>query len=157
MAIDFPDTPQEDDLFTVGSKTWVFRNSRWELVGADAAASIVVSATAPASPTEGDLWFDSSEAATYVYYDNFWIAIGPGIPNQIEEVIAAKGDLIVANSPATATRLGAGADGQVLMVNTSSQLGLEWVSLEIGDIGTSEGGGESSQAEGIHPFLIMGV
>lgn len=32
MAIDFPDTPTENDEFTVGAKTWIFKNSRWELL-----------------------------------------------------------------------------------------------------------------------------
>jgi hypothetical protein len=126
MTIDFPDNPQDDDEFSVGSKTWVFRNSRWELVQVEGGASIIVSPTAPEGPSEGDLWFDSSEAATYVYYDNFWVEIGPPIPNQLEEVIAAKGDLIVANTPSTATRLGVGSDGQVLIANSSSTLGMEW-------------------------------
>lgn len=126
MAIDFPDNPQENDEFTVGTKTWVYRNSRWELVGTGEGASIVVSPTAPSSPAEGDLWFDSSEAATYVYYDSFWVAIGPGIPNQIEEIIAAKGDLIVADTPSTAIRLGVGSNGQVLTANSSTTSGLSW-------------------------------
>jgi hypothetical protein len=32
MPINFPDTPQENAEFSVGSRTWVFINSRWELL-----------------------------------------------------------------------------------------------------------------------------
>lgn len=36
-------------------------------------AGVVVSDTAPPSPTEGDLWFNSSNAVMYIYYDSFWV------------------------------------------------------------------------------------
>lgn len=53
-------------------------------------ASVEVSTTAPASPEEGDVWYNSTEGRAYIYYDNFWVDLNPGI----------KGD--------------DGADGQVL-------------------------------------------
>ena len=39
-------------------------------------ASVTVSDTAPASPSAGDLWFESDTAQTFVYYDSSWIEIG---------------------------------------------------------------------------------
>jgi hypothetical protein len=41
--------------------------------------SITVSETAPAEPGEGDLWFNSSNAVTYIYYDSFWVELTPAI------------------------------------------------------------------------------
>ena len=41
--------------------------------GAD--GSYLVSPTAPASPSEGDTWFDSVDGKFYVYYDSYWIEI----------------------------------------------------------------------------------
>ena len=35
--------------------------------------SLTVSDTAPASPSEGDLWYDSTDGSTYVFYDSFWV------------------------------------------------------------------------------------
>lgn len=35
-----------------------------------------VSSSAPGSPTSGQLWFDSDDGKTYVYYDSYWIEIG---------------------------------------------------------------------------------
>ena len=35
--------------------------------------SITVSDTAPSSPSEGDLWYNSTDGSTYVYYDSFWV------------------------------------------------------------------------------------
>jgi hypothetical protein len=37
--------------------------------------SIPVSDNAPASPTNGDLWFDSVTQRVHVYYNNEWLAI----------------------------------------------------------------------------------
>ena len=38
---------------------------------------IDVSASTPPTPTyEGQIWFDSEEIKTYVYYDSFWVEIG---------------------------------------------------------------------------------
>lgn len=44
-----------------------------------------VSETAPSSPEEGQMWWDSSSANLYIYYDNFWVeavvgAVGPQGP-----------------------------------------------------------------------------
>lgn len=85
-----------------------------------------VSNTAPSTPSVGDLWFDSTSASTYVYYDSSWVAVGPAIPDQIGELIAAKGDLIVANTASTATRLPVGSNGALLVANSSTTTGLEW-------------------------------
>lgn len=34
------------------------------------------SSTAPATPSIGDLWFDTSLGITFIYYDSYWIEIG---------------------------------------------------------------------------------
>lgn len=42
------------------------------------AAEFVVNATAPSSPQEGQIWFDPTTAAEYVYYDGYWVEVsGP--------------------------------------------------------------------------------
>ncbi len=50
-------------------------NGSWSQVtgGGGGGASLTVSDTAPESPEEGDLWYDSTNGNTYVYYDSFWI------------------------------------------------------------------------------------
>lgn len=42
-------------------------------------ASVEISATAPASPEEGDVWYNSSEGRAYIYYDSFWVDLNPGV------------------------------------------------------------------------------
>jgi hypothetical protein len=41
--------------------------------------SVVVSETAPATPSAGDLWFNSTNLVTYIYYDSSWVELSPAI------------------------------------------------------------------------------
>jgi len=43
--------------------------------GAD--GSFEVSATAPTSPSQGDVWYDSSVGTSFIYYDGFWVSVSP--------------------------------------------------------------------------------
>lgn len=38
--------------------------------------SVTTSDTAPSSPSTGDMWYDSTSGATFIYYDSAWIEIG---------------------------------------------------------------------------------
>ena len=46
------------------------------IAGFGGGASVDVSDTAPSSPSEGNLWFDSSTARFYIYFSSAWIQIG---------------------------------------------------------------------------------
>jgi hypothetical protein len=48
------------------------------LAWGEAGGSITVSETAPENPGEGNLWFNSTNATTYIYYDGFWIELSEG-------------------------------------------------------------------------------
>lgn len=58
-------------------------------------ASLTVSATAPSSPSEGDMWFESDTGRTYVYYGSAWVEIGA--------ISAGSRVSISANAPANPT------------------------------------------------------
>ena len=63
--------------------------SEWLDLDYASGGGIVVSEIAPESPSAGDLWFNSSNAITYIYYDSFWIELipgGSGDPEQIDEL-----------------------------------------------------------------------
>jgi hypothetical protein len=52
--------------------------------GGGGGASVTVSNTAPVGPVIGDLWFDSTSAKMFVYYDSYWIEIGnPGVGQKV--------------------------------------------------------------------------
>jgi hypothetical protein len=65
--------------------TWNGTDYAW----VDASSSISVSETAPSSPSNGDMWFDSSNANTYIYYTDVdssqWLQIG-GIGQTIQNI-----------------------------------------------------------------------
>jgi outer membrane lipoprotein SlyB len=42
----------------------------------DAGAKMTLGTTPPGSPDEGDFWFETDSAITFVYYDGYWIEIG---------------------------------------------------------------------------------
>jgi hypothetical protein len=42
-------------------------------------AGVAVSTTAPSSPSAGDIWYNSTDGTAYIYYDNFWVDLNPGI------------------------------------------------------------------------------
>jgi hypothetical protein len=118
-AIDFPNSPDIDDIFTVGTRSWKWNGVAWQTLttqiqigptgptgptgdtGADSTVTgptgpqgpsgptgptgptgplgnFFASATAPASPGEGDVWFNSVTGSTYVYYDSYWVGASGG-------------------------------------------------------------------------------
>jgi len=95
-AIDFPNSPNVNDVFTSGLQTWVWTGIAWNLIvspvvgatgptGPSGAASNVTgptgatgafsisSATPPESADEGDAWFNSATGQIFIYYDNYWV------------------------------------------------------------------------------------
>jgi hypothetical protein len=46
------------------------------LVDVAVASGATISSNAPASPSAGQVWFNSDTAQTFVYYDSYWIEIG---------------------------------------------------------------------------------
>lgn len=44
-------------------------------LSAQGASSIEISTTPPASPSSGDLWFESDTGKQFIYYDSFWVEI----------------------------------------------------------------------------------
>jgi hypothetical protein len=49
-----------------------FNGSNWISASLDS-SGIIVSASTPSSPSEGDLWFDSTTLDTFIYYGSVWL------------------------------------------------------------------------------------
>jgi hypothetical protein len=72
-------TPNTNDVLTYNGSAWTAASA------GGGGASLEVSATAPASPTEGALWFNSATLETYIYYDNHWLQV-TGEPDLVEDL-----------------------------------------------------------------------
>lgn len=79
-AIDFPNSPTLNQEFTANGRTWVWNGTVWSAKAAETSVSRYdVGDTAPSSPVNGDVWFNSTNARTYVYYDSFWVETNPAL------------------------------------------------------------------------------
>ena len=83
MAINFPDSPSNGDTQTINGAVYAYNSttSKWDVSG-DNTTNVTVSDTAPAGPSAGDQWFNSTDGSLYVYYNDGsssqWVGIsGP--------------------------------------------------------------------------------
>ena len=94
-----------------------------------------VSETPPASPSAGDLWFESDTGKTFIYYDSFWVetsgadgsqgTTGNTGPEGGTTKLTTKGDILARNA-SEIIRLPVGTNGQVLSANSATSIGLQW-------------------------------
>jgi hypothetical protein len=76
-VLDFPDSPTVGQIYNT---TWKWDGTKWVAVVAagGGGASITVSDTPPASPSAGNMWWDSLGSQLYLYYQdptsNQWVA-----------------------------------------------------------------------------------
>ena len=70
MAMNFPNSPNNGDTHVVNGKTFNYDTSKgiWSISGA--IQLISVSDSAPTSPVNGDMWFNSADTNTYMYYSD---------------------------------------------------------------------------------------
>lgn len=115
------------------SDVWEFTNdgTTYQELGK---TSVTVSTTSPASPYQGQVWFDSSEGGTYVYYGSNWIEVGAAPVESLLATVDAKGDLLVGTSDNTVSRLAVGTNGQMLVSNSSTGTGLAWTTVSYSPI-----------------------
>jgi hypothetical protein len=73
MAINLPNSPSNGQTVTLADKTLVYNSTSgtWNIQTTDSSGgSLSISDTAPSSPSDGDMWFDSSTLTLYAYYDD---------------------------------------------------------------------------------------
>jgi hypothetical protein len=109
MAQNFPNSPSTGTSYTVNSETWTYNGTgwiratsittlpgqsgnsgkylttngttiSWATVSGGGGSSVSISDSQPSSPQTGNIWFNSSNLNTYVYYNdgdsNQWVRIG---------------------------------------------------------------------------------
>jgi hypothetical protein len=73
MAVDFPTSPSNGQTFTSGTITYTYNATAglWNSAASGGGgSSVTVSDTAPASPSDGDMWYNSLDLNLYVYYND---------------------------------------------------------------------------------------
>jgi hypothetical protein len=72
---------------------------------AGSGSTVVVSDTAPSSPSEGDLWFNSTNLKTFIYYSSSWVQSNPaasaGVSNTAFQSFVANTNSYIAYVSAT--------------------------------------------------------
>lgn len=69
-------SPTNGQVLTYNSASAIWTNQ--SASGGGGGSSVTVSDTAPLSPNQGDLWFNSTDLNTYVYYDSSWVEASGG-------------------------------------------------------------------------------
>jgi hypothetical protein len=115
---------------------------------ASGGSGVTISATPPTdpTPTEGNLWFDSSNGTTYIYYDDFWVPVSPPIagppgPTGEPGIVVSNDEPLDTNvlwldsdDPAISAIPAGGTTGQVLAKATNDNYNTEWTNLNTADI-----------------------
>ena len=85
MATNFPNSPSNGDTHVFGGTTYTYNSTKgvWNSSASSGGggASVATDDNPPANPAQGDLWFDSSVAKTYIYYNDGsssqWVQLNP--------------------------------------------------------------------------------
>jgi len=75
MAIDFPDSPSNNDIYTVNGKRWIYSSGKWSIYG-PTAPDATASDTEPTGVGDGHIWYRSDQSQTLIRYDNTWVEVG---------------------------------------------------------------------------------
>ena len=90
-AIDFPSNPTNGQQVTVGGTVFEYNSTKGYWLGKHGgiktSVQTTVSDTAPSSPSNGDLWFNSANLKTYIYYDDgssaqWVVSFGSGVDGE---------------------------------------------------------------------------
>ena len=118
MALDFPANPVDGEVF--GSYVWSATKGVWQS-REESATVAVISPTTPLTANNGDVWYNSSNGISYVFYDD-------GTSTQWVQLIAMSGASINSIDDITDVNIASPIDGQILTYDDTAD---EWVNATI--------------------------
>ena len=146
---------------TTNAKLFFRSGSTWNEVtgggGGGGGGSLTVATTAPVSPSEGDLWYESDSGITFVYYDSYWVEIGPSVIDELSSTATAKGDILVATSSGNLSRIGVGTDDFALVADSTQATGLNWKKQAVYSIMEAKGDIIVGQSDDVALRLAAGA
>lgn len=78
MAIDFPNSPTLNQMFSASGRTWKWTGVRWEIVVLNAdtlEGYTTMSDTAPQVGVPGSRWYKTTTGQEYIYYNDTWVEV----------------------------------------------------------------------------------
>ena len=69
MALDFPASPTNGQVFSSGGVSWIYDGNKWKVNAGTSVEPVFVSSTAPTG-VAGQIYWDSDESTAYIYYDD---------------------------------------------------------------------------------------
>lgn len=171
MALDFPSNPADGEVF--GSYVWSASKGVWQS-REESAAPAVVSPTPPTTPNTGDIWVDSSDGISYVYYDDGtsgqWIEmISSGVVSLASKANLSGGNTFtgtqILGTPLGVSSGGTGAinltsGGYLKGTGTSaisSQIGIPAEDITSGSLAIARGGTGVATGAGLVPVIPTSV
>ena len=129
---------------------YIRKNGAWAVATGGGGASVTTSATAPSSPSDGDLWFSETNGVTYIYYNDGsssqWVASGAPVLEQFQAAGTSVGTLqtVTNNGASTSNAISVagfmsnsitnpttdGCNGEVLQTNGSGTLSIDHPKLQ---------------------------
>jgi len=93
MALNFPDSPSNGDTTTLNGVSYTYDSTKTVWVSTTGPiTTVAVSDTAPTTPTDGDMWFNSSDLKLYIRYNDGatsqWIIAAPAGPAGADSTVA---------------------------------------------------------------------
>lgn len=123
MATNFPSSPSNGATHTFGGTVYTYNSTKgvWKAAAGEA---VTISDTPPSNPGVGDLWFDSSVAKTYIYYNdgssNQWVQMNPsGGSDGADGATGGESPVILTEPPTTTQELN--SDGTTSTVTMTAQ------------------------------------
>lgn len=100
------------DLVDGDAIVWSSASSAWINKVAEGGSSVTISSTAPTSPAEGDLWFDSDTLELFIYDSLYWIEVSGGGAVDLSSylTIASASSTYLTQSSASLTYLSSESD-----------------------------------------------
>lgn len=118
MAINFPDSPVLNQVFTSAGRRWRWDGTTW--ISLFDKGNVDISDTPPLNPSLGDLWYDSSTGICFVYYYDGnsyqWADIGSGGNTTLNPLSAINSPTVNLSYNTTTRILSAGINNGFIFV-----------------------------------------
>lgn len=126
MALNFPASPTNGQVFLSGGVSWVFDGEKWK-VSTSSIEPVFISSSTPAG-VAGQIYWDSDESTAYIYYDDGdtaqWVPLTSTAPVSFDTSAIVSGTLPVARGGTGTTSFDVGkiveGDTEAEVVDTGS-------------------------------------